>query len=115
MVFLPENPTKLTRETINKGIELRTISISANCQGGYVQLHWRNSGSTGDYDYVGLYDHYPNDPYGYLPDQWQWAVRGNSYVTGTPCAGTFYVAYGSWDYATDKYVIIATSGPFRLP
>ena len=97
-----------------------TITISLSNAGGKIALNWNNTGSIGRWEYVALYksDTASTDPYGYLRNQWTYVEsQSGSYKTGTNATGTegpnYWIAYVSYDYAIDEYVILQTAGPSR--
>lgn len=75
--------------------------------GGYYRLHWSAS-LTGSWDWIGLY------PNGSVPDgdyiggdNWQWAVRGDSFKTNTPVGSGHQVRYLVWDGNARQYTDVA--------
>jgi hypothetical protein len=82
---------------------------------GYIVLHWSVS-DPGAKDFVALYASNPSTAgtNGYVAFNWQWATKGNSFVTGRPnffeSSHGWYVAYIQEDDAGNRR-ILAKAGP----
>jgi outer membrane protein TolC len=91
----------------DKRVEATEYQVWMENSGGYFQLDWSAS-VTGSYDWVGLYqnDTLPDSAY-IGGDNWQWAIRGNSYKTSTPVTAGYQVRYLVWDGKAGQYVAVA--------
>jgi Lipase (class 3) len=90
------------------------VSLSYDAK-AYIVLHWSVS-DPGKKDFVALYKSNPSTAgtNGYVALQWQWATKGNSWVTGRPnfyeSSHGWYVAYIQEDDAGNRR-ILAQAGP----
>jgi hypothetical protein len=77
----------------------------------WVQLNWSVS-DPGENDYIALYDEPPLTvgPDGYLARQWQWALDGSPWVSGTRWDTGYYIAYIMEDDDNIRR-ILAWAGP----
>ncbi|MEM1204985.1 MAG: hypothetical protein AAGN66_17275 [Acidobacteriota bacterium] len=78
---------------------------------GKVRIEGDTSAPVGKYDFVALYPEQPgSDPnQGYLT--YFYVESSTSLKTDETWGSGYWVAYGAWDYALDKYVKVVEAGP----
>jgi hypothetical protein len=108
----PSGKQDLVAASINVSLEKYKWGFHEN----WIRLRWTRPASVGYNDYVALYDHSPQDgsdaENNYLT--YQWAKNGEAYETNwkTSDRPKFHIAYVSWDYSRQKYIVLARSGPW---
>jgi hypothetical protein len=105
-------PKSLEQSPAPKLAQGTNYLVQLQINNGFFELSWAAT-TVGSYDWVGLY---VNE---YLPDSeyiggnnWQWAVRGNSYDTSTPAQPGYQVRYLVWDAKAGAYKSVARSAPW---
>lgn len=79
---------------------------------GWFTLYW-DATAIGTYDWIGLYENVKKSDADYIKgNNWQWASKGNIYVTNTACQPGYEARYLIWDTTTKKYRAIAKTGAY---
>ena len=99
-----------TASSISK-VAQNTYTISATERLGKVFITGASTVPVGKWDFVALYDVPPGEnpnadylSYFYLTTK-GWLLTDSAWGAG------YYVAYGSWDYRSSRYVKVAEAGP----
>ncbi len=89
-----------------------SYSVSLSTSSGYFVLNW-SATAIGSYDWIGLYQNADLPDSDYIGgNNWQWAVRGNSYKTSTPAQPGYQARYLIWDAVSGAYKSVARSAPW---
>jgi hypothetical protein len=85
------------------------VQVCLGSENGAFKLHWSASNIKSD-DFVALYANSgaPDDQW--LLNQWQWAIRGTSHVTGTSVNPSYQARYVTWQ--NNRWTSIARSPAF---
>lgn len=87
-------------------------SLKLDIDNGYFKLVW-SADVVGKYDWIGLYANKDNDDANYIGgNNWQWAIRNNSYTTSTPVNHGYQARYLVWNYKTNKYESIVKTAVY---
>lgn len=101
----------------NTGLGFRDYVVEMKHQQGRVYLSIDGTtGSIGDYDWVTLYDHKPQEagqPRGFDPNhlEYFYISTTSSQLMSTSWRSGLYAIYSSYDYKKGKYVTLAQTGP----
>ncbi|TYP74271.1 hypothetical protein [Aquimarina intermedia] len=94
-----------------KAASQATVGLGPN-QKGWFTLYWEAT-AVGKYDWIGLYENVNKTDTEYITgNNWQWASKGNEYVTNTACQPGYAARYLIWDTNTEKYKAIAKTGAY---
>ena len=79
---------------------------------GWFTLSW-SSTATGTNDWIGLYKNTTDPDTAYFGNNnWQWATKGNSYVTNTSVQPGYEARYLIWDATSKAYKSVARTGAY---
>ncbi|HYG63234.1 MAG TPA: hypothetical protein VEL74_11685 [Thermoanaerobaculia bacterium] len=114
-----KNPATVQQELLAAGngggqmeksaVQAGNVQVCLGAENGSFKLHWAGPTFRSD-DFVALFanDGSPDDQW--LLNQWQWAVRGTSYVTGTSVNPSYQARYMTW--MNNRWTSIARSPAF---
>ncbi len=109
-ILLRANPALLGKAPSARTDASYQVSLSTS--NGYFVLNW-SADAIGSYDWIGLYQNADLPDSDYIGgNNWQWAVRGNSYKTSTPAQVGYQARYLIWDAVTGAYKSVARSTPW---
>lgn len=110
-------PKPALADTTELGLYQYSVSMTEDKPSGNVYLSAQGTtASVGDYDWIVLYDHKPNDsgqPRGFDPNylEYFYMSKTTAKVTSVPWKEGLYANYSSYDYKKGTYVTVAQAGP----
>lgn len=110
------NPATVQQERLSNGsngdqsaAQAGNVQVCLGSENGWFKLHWSATGIKSD-DFVALYANAGSPDDQWLTNQWQWAVRGSSHVTGTSVNAGYQARYVTWQ--NNRWTSIARSPAF---
>ena len=104
----------LAAGTVKAGVMSSSQKVCLGVTGGngWFTITW-SAAAIGTYDFVALYDSVNKADGDYLSgNSWQYASKGNSYVTSSAACPNYEARYLVWDAPNSKYKAVARTGAY---